>query len=152
MPLGDRTGPMGMGPMKGRAAGYCAGYGVPGYANPVPGRGNYLGRGGRYSGYFGRGRGYRWRNWFCATGLPGWARAAYGQPVLGGRGANPPRWPAWTGPLAYPPYGAGYSGPDKEQELRILKDQADFFAENLEGIKKRIEELEAKSQTSEANE
>jgi len=29
---------MGQGPMTGRAAGYCAGYGVPGYMNPVPGR------------------------------------------------------------------------------------------------------------------
>ena len=37
MPRGDRTGPMGMGPMTGRAAGYCAGYGVPGYANPTTG-------------------------------------------------------------------------------------------------------------------
>ena len=34
MPGGDRTGPAGMGPMTGRAAGYCAGYPVPGYMNP----------------------------------------------------------------------------------------------------------------------
>jgi len=33
MPGGDGTGPAGMGPMTGRAAGYCAGYYVPGYAN-----------------------------------------------------------------------------------------------------------------------
>ena len=39
MPRGDGTGPAGMGPMTGRAAGYCAGYGVPGYTNPVGGRG-----------------------------------------------------------------------------------------------------------------
>lgn len=38
MPRGDGTGPAGMGPMTGRAAGYCAGYGVPGYVNPIPGR------------------------------------------------------------------------------------------------------------------
>jgi len=37
MPLGDGTGPAGMGPMTGRGTGYCAGYGVPGYANPLPG-------------------------------------------------------------------------------------------------------------------
>jgi len=30
MPGGDGTGPAGMGPMTGRAAGYCAGYPVPG--------------------------------------------------------------------------------------------------------------------------
>ena len=45
MPGGDRTGPMGFGPMTGRAAGYCAGYAAPGYANPVPGRGFGRGRG-----------------------------------------------------------------------------------------------------------
>ena len=39
MPAGDRTGPMGAGPMTGRRAGYCAGYDVPGYANPGFGRG-----------------------------------------------------------------------------------------------------------------
>ena len=39
MPGGDGTGPMGMGPMTGRAAGYGAGYPVPGFMNPVPGRG-----------------------------------------------------------------------------------------------------------------
>jgi len=35
MPRGDGTGPAGMGPMTGRAAGYCAGFPVPGYMNPV---------------------------------------------------------------------------------------------------------------------
>jgi len=39
MPRGDGTGPAGMGPMTGRAAGYCAGYPVPGYVNPIPGPG-----------------------------------------------------------------------------------------------------------------
>ena len=39
MPRGDGTGPAGMGPMTGRAAGYCAGYPVSGYMNPIPGRG-----------------------------------------------------------------------------------------------------------------
>ena len=38
MPRGNGTGPMGLGPMTGRAAGYCAGYGVPGYMNPYGGR------------------------------------------------------------------------------------------------------------------
>ncbi|MCD6098302.1 DUF5320 domain-containing protein [bacterium] len=61
MPWGDRTGPAGMGPMTGRAAGYCAGYPVPGYANPY---------GGRFGIGFGRGGwGYRWR--YYATGIPG---------------------------------------------------------------------------------
>lgn len=34
MPWGNGTGPLGMGPMTGRAAGFCAGYPVPGYSNP----------------------------------------------------------------------------------------------------------------------
>ncbi len=38
MPRGDGTGPAGMGAMTGRAAGYCAGFGVPGYLNPYGGR------------------------------------------------------------------------------------------------------------------
>lgn len=48
MPRGDGTGPLGMGPMTGRGAGYCAGFRFPGYLN----------FGGRSLG-FGRGRGYR---------------------------------------------------------------------------------------------
>jgi len=44
MPAGDGTGPLGLGPMTGRAAGYCAGYPVPGFMNPIPGRG-FWGRG-----------------------------------------------------------------------------------------------------------
>ncbi|MCK5594864.1 DUF5320 domain-containing protein [bacterium] len=53
MPRGDGTGPGGMGPMTGRAAGYCAGYSVPGYMNPIAGRGRF-----GYGLGFGRGRGF----------------------------------------------------------------------------------------------
>ena len=69
MPGGDRTGPAGMGPMTGRGAGFCAGYAVPGYMNPVSGRG-FCG--------FGRGGGRGWRHQFYATGLPGRARMGFG--------------------------------------------------------------------------
>ena len=68
MPGGDRTGPMGSGPMTGRQAGFCAGFNVPGFLN-------------RGFGLFGRGRGGGGRgrrNMFCATGLTGWQRAAMG--------------------------------------------------------------------------
>ena len=44
-----------MGAMTGRGAGYCAGAGAPGYANPVPGRGFGMGFG---RGFGGRGRGF----------------------------------------------------------------------------------------------
>ena len=38
MPRGDGTGPMGMGPMTGRAAGFCAGYSAPGFMSPYWGQ------------------------------------------------------------------------------------------------------------------
>ena len=68
MPRGDGTGPMGMGPMTGRGAGFCASFAVPGYMNPIPGFG--LG--------FGRGRGSR--RMYYLTGIPGWVR--YGYPYV----------------------------------------------------------------------
>jgi len=113
MPGGDGTGPMGMGPMTGRAAGYCAGYPVPGYMNP-------LGR--RFFG-FGRGGGRGWRNWFYATGLPGRIRAGYAMPAWGGDA---------------PPYAP----PTPEQERDALKAQADQLSRTLEEVKARLDELE----------
>ena len=61
MPGGDRTGPRGMGPMTGRAAGYCAGFAEPGYvdAGPTMGRGRGYRRGGGGGWGFGQGRGHR---------------------------------------------------------------------------------------------
>ncbi|MBN2739211.1 MAG: DUF5320 domain-containing protein [Spirochaetales bacterium] len=57
MPRGDGTGPVGSGPMTGRAAGYCSGNLVPGYMNPALGQGpgayGFVGRG---RGFFGQGR------------------------------------------------------------------------------------------------
>jgi len=48
MPRGDATGPTGMGSMTGRAAGFCAGYNMPGYLNKGggPGRRNRFFAGG----------------------------------------------------------------------------------------------------------
>lgn len=126
MPGGDGTGPVGMGPMTGRAAGYCAGYSVPGYMNPIPGRGWFgFGRGfGWGLGWFGRGRGRGWRHWYWATGLPGWMRAGYGYPAFGG----------W----AYP-YGPEMTS---KEEMDMLKNQAEFLKQELEDIQSRIETLE----------
>ena len=65
MPGGDRTGPIGRGPMTGRALGFCVGYPNPGYStNPGYSRG--FGRGwgrGFGRGFWGRGRGFWWRNY-----------------------------------------------------------------------------------------
>ena len=107
MPGGDGTGPMGLGPMTGRAAGYCAGYGVPGYMNPIPGRG-YFGWG---RGFWGAGRGRGWRGWYRATGMPGWVRAAYGMPAWGMPRPVPyygpwpgAVWAGWRPPYLWPPF------------------------------------------------
>jgi len=71
MPFGDGTGPRGAGPMTGRRAGYCAGYGQPGLAHPVPGRG-WLGFGWRGRGRgWGRGRGFG-RRWNAPGYHPWW--------------------------------------------------------------------------------
>jgi len=69
MPGGDRTGPLGQGPMTGRGAGFCAGSQAPGFAIPRGigyGRGIGLGRSvgrGFGRGYRGRGRGFWWRDY-----------------------------------------------------------------------------------------
>jgi len=127
MPGGDGTGPAGMGPMTGRAAGFCAGYPVPGYANPVGGRGMGMG--------WGRGGGWGRRNWFYATGLPGWARAGYGMPAWGVYAGG-----AYGYPAAYP--GVSPAGPTAEQEQQALKKQSEYLQQSLDDINKRIEELE----------
>jgi hypothetical protein len=123
MPRGDRTGPMGMGPMTGRAAGYCAGLGMPGYASPVPGRGFGMGFG-RGRGFWGRGfggggRGFRHR--YYATGLPGW---------MGFGGWTPPYWQ-----------------PEPEFEKQTLKAQAEALQSELDLIKRRLSDLEAAAGT-----
>lgn len=119
MPRGDGTGPMGLGPMTGRGAGYCAGYGVPGYMNPVGGR---LGLG------FGWGGGRGWRHWYYATGLPGWARFGWA--------------PAWG--TVPPAWAAGFA-PTPEQEADLLRRQADWLKQQLDAISQRLDELEKES-------
>lgn len=77
MPLGDRTGPSGLGPRSGRGAGYCSGSPGPRFRNPA------------YGSWGGHGR----RHWFYATGLTGWQRACCG-------------WPAWARWAGWPSFGA----------------------------------------------
>ena len=108
MPGGDRTGPAGMGPMTGRAAGSCAGFPAPGYASF--GGGRRMGRG------FGRGYGR------------GYGRGRAGSGVV--------------------PYDAAPFMPTMtaQQELDDLKGQADYFEASLDGIRKRIEELDSQKE------
>lgn len=114
MPRGDGTGPMGLGPMTGRAAGYCAGYPVPGFMNPYGGR---LGLGFRYGRGFGRG--FRRAFW-----------PAYPYPM------TPPPI-AYGGGFYQPPV-------EPKQEREMLAEEAEALKEQLDLINKRISELEEK--------
>ena len=103
-----------MGPMTGRAAGYCAGYPAPGYMNPGPGA-----RAGYGGGY---GRGWRHRNWYYATGQPG--------PMPYGAA------PGWLPPAPIAPAAAG------EAEVQFLRQQADWLTSQLQAIQGRLNDLE----------
>jgi len=112
MPWGDRTGPMGYGPRTGRAAGYCAGYEAPGYANPVPGSGFGMG--------FGRGRGPR-------RGLGRGRRAGWrGHPTFFDEAG------AWGG--GFRPFSMKIERAALEEQLALLQDQVKHVQERLEQL------------------
>ena len=125
MPRGDRTGPMGAGPMTGRAMGYCSGYSVPGFSYAGPGygygRGMGFGRGGGRGMGLGRGRvGGRF------LGYP-YPSADYYPPIPGFR-------------TPYDPWGAAEITPEKERD--ILKSESKILKDEIAQIEKRIKELE----------
>ncbi len=123
MPHGDRTGPRGQGPITGRGVGFCNRYDMAGYAN----RGVVnLAGGSRYMSNRG-GRGHR--HWYYATGLRGWMRGERRFP-LSHRGASTVQ-PAIS----------------RREELEMLRDEAGYFNQALEGIKERISRLETRSDT-----
>lgn len=130
MPGGDGTGPRGLGPMTGRAAGYCAGHPVPGYMNPVFGRGAWSGGAGWFAYGRGRGGGRGWRNRYYAAGMPERQGAAYGYPDYG-----------------FPPYPY-YPELTPEQEKDMLEAQAEALKEELEDIQSHIRTME-KAQSQE---
>ena len=113
MPAGNRTGPTGMGPKSGRGMGHCAGFNSPGNVNPGTG---YWG--------FGRGAsgGHGYRNWFHATGQPGWLRSNF----MGG---------------AYPPVPNRMT---EEEEQEILRDQEKWLEDQLNDVRSRIKKGEEK--------
>lgn len=133
MPRGDRTGPSGMGPRTGRGAGYCAGYSVPGFANPVYGGGGGYGLG--YGGGFGLGYGGRgYRNRFFALGFPAGRPGRFFDPYGGG---------LYGAPYA-PVYGAAYgTAPTGAQisEKEILEQEINLAEGHLTNLKKRMEEI-----------
>lgn len=116
--------------------------------------------------------GHRHRWWYRLTGLPGWMRFGFSPGWVGHnpyglgpaaqylmygtwptpqmnyywqKGQIPPVaqtdfQPAPGFPTPYDPYGAAQIKP--EQELDMLKGQAEMLEDELDGIKKRIKELE----------
>jgi len=119
MPRGDSTGPMGMGPMTGRQAGYCAGYNMPGFVNNAGRRGTGMGFG-RGANLGRGGGGFRRRSRFFATGVPG--RTQFGS------------------------FAASFQQADPEMEKQALKSQAEYLQSEMDAIKKRLDELNAKAQ------
>ena len=114
MPGGDGTGPMGMGPMTGRGAGYCAGYNMPGFAQ---------GRGFWRRGF---GRGFGWRRW---------ARAAPVGPVWEPYPQQP--YPQQL----YAQQTKEQEIQFLEQEAKAVEEEQKALSQELEDIRKRIEEL-----------
>jgi hypothetical protein len=71
---------------------------------------------------FGRGAGRGWRNMYYATGLPGWQRFA---PAVG------------VPPVA----NLTPSGMTAQEEIQMLRSQADAAAATLDQLRRRIDEL-----------
>ncbi len=113
MPRGDGTGPMGMGAMSGRTAGYCSGSGTAGYANSLPV--NRLGLGAR-------------RGWGQVGGGRGWCRSNYAPGIQS------------RAPYGF---CAPVQGQTPDREKLALKNQAEALKSQLNLIMKRLENLEA---------
>jgi len=81
----------------------------------------------------GRGGGRGRRNWFYATGLPGWARAGMGVPA----------WGAGPYPHAAPFSPAMPAG----AEVDALKAQAGYLEQTLQALRQRVQKLEGEAKT-----
>jgi hypothetical protein len=112
--------------MTGRAAGYCAGYSVPGYVNPVGGYGRELGR--RRGRGFGRGwgRGFGRRQFVYPQ--PIGVQLAYPQPIQ---------------PIVQPQTPEQEAAAWENYQKGLEAEKADLEQE-MGGVKARIEELKAK--------
>ena len=95
---------------------------------------------------------YRWM--FYMTGLPGWMRFGFSPGWIGRSpyGIPPGAYYLMTGNWPLPfgnyfmnvpftdPWGVWQLSP--EEEIEVLKGQAEILEDQLDGIRKRIEELE----------
>lgn len=114
MPRRDRTGPMGMGPMTGRAAGDCAGYGMQGNITAGAGFGFQSGFGRSQNFWCGRGHGRGFTN----------RASRFFKGVRFSRGQTAPL------PTSSP-----------EAEKQFLQTQAEALKIQLDEIKSRLDEL-----------
>lgn len=105
-----------------------------------------------YGGGSGGGRGRR--NMYHLTGLPGWMRGMgpggpCAQYLLSGQWPTPQMQAAWqtmqAGQSPGPGAGvhSGAAGMPREQELSMLRDQAEWLKSQLDQISARVSELEA---------
>lgn len=123
MPRGDGTGPRGLGPMTGRAAGFCAGFDAPGYANNLPRARLGLGRG------FGRGRGFRRRQTFYPQAVPNPRIQRPQQDQQDGQQFAP------SSNIA----SGDVSEASIDQEIQVLENQLDYLEEQISQIKGRLD-------------
>lgn len=107
--------------MTGRSEGYCAGYAVPGYMNPVGGYGR-------------RGRGRGW-----GRGFRGGGRFAYQQPVI----VQPVAQPQYQPAVQQTPEQEIAALENNQKSLQEEKKDLD---EEVGGVTARIKELKEKLQ------
>lgn len=126
MPLGDGKGPLGLGPMTGKRAGYCAGYPESGYLKPCPGRGLRLGLGNQAGLRRGSGRE---------------ANRVIGHGIGRSRGRG--RWLCPQGLkeklMKRIPFSAAKTNP--QIEISVLEQQAKILQKQLDAISQRLEHL-----------
>lgn len=131
MPRGDGTGPMGMGSMTGRGAGFCAGHPVAGFMNPVPGFGMGMRHGGGRGCGLGRGRGVGrgFRHGSPVMPGAGWIGGDTGQAAVGGVPDNAPVMP----------------------EAEILRARERGLQDSLEAVRSRLSALDAEPSAQTGN-
>ena len=118
MPRGDRTGPNGMGPTTGRAAGFCAGNDEAGFTTAPGffGRGRFGGRG------FGRGA--------------AWGRGGRGAGY--GRGFGPGYGAGWQAPPA----------PAPEQEREAIGAEIEALERRIDYLKRELSAFDSEKGTA----
>lgn len=116
MPMGNGTGPNGMGPRTGRGAGYCNGFNMPGAYNRGAGLGG--GRG------FGRGGGFGFGNRFGGRG------------GFGFYGGTAPGFGAGYAPQQL----------SKADYSDMLRDEAEYLENRLNALRDELKKAEKDSE------